>query len=74
MVIKEHNFYLNLKHIVDNIINYKKRDGIPITHRYRKGNQVAYFVVAFFILRTQVVTNTSVPTILKHGGTTKYRS
>ena len=56
------------------IINYKNRVGIQITHRYREGNQVADFLVAFFILRTQVENNTSVPTILKHRGTTTYRS
>ena len=52
MVTKDDTFYLKLNQIVDKIINYKKRAGIQITHRYREGNQVADFLVAFFILRT----------------------
>ena len=74
MVTKDDSFYLKLYQFVCKIINYKKSARIQIARCYRDGNQEPDFLVAFFILRTQVDTNTSVPTILKHRGTTTYRS
>ena len=57
MVTKDDSFYLKLYQFVYKIINYKKRDETQITRRYREGNQVADFLVAFFILKTQLDTD-----------------